>query len=105
MSIQRSKNEINHIAVYKQKATQLSLVQTNRNRKKVTTRMDGGDQTEPSKNFETDHEGKKEPMSDDSEIETSLKKSTTTTLQSIMRDLIVLVRKKSKEQRSFSRRY
>ena len=51
---------------------------------------DGAVQTEPSINVETDQEEKEDPMSDDSEIEPIVKKSTTATFQSIMRDLVVM---------------
>ena len=57
-------------------------------------KKDGAVQTEPSINFETDHEEKEEPMSDDSEIEPIVKKSTTTRFQSIMRDLGVMEKNK-----------
>ena len=50
---------------------------------------DGEVQTEPSINVGTDHEEKEEPKSDDNEIEPIVKKSTTT-FQSIMRDLGVM---------------
>ena len=88
-------SEIFDNPVYKQKATQLSLIQRNmlQNPEK-SEKEDGAVQREPSKNVETDHEEKEEPMSDDSEIEPIVKKSTTTTFQSIMRDLGVMEKNK-----------
>ena len=57
---------------------------------------DGAVQTEPSINVDsiTDHEEKKEPMKDDSEIEPIVKKSTATTFKSKMRDLGVMEKNK-----------
>ena len=78
MSTQPAKREISDNPVYKQKATQLSLIQRNMFQKlENSEKEDGAVQTEPSINVETDHEEKKEPMSDDSEIEPIVKKSTT----------------------------
>ena len=68
MSTQPAKSEIFDNPVYKQKATQLSLIQRiYKNRKKV--KEDGAVQTEPSINVETNYEEKEETMNDDSEIE------------------------------------
>ena len=95
MSTQPAKSEIFDNPVYKQKATQLSLIQRNmlQNPEK-SEKEDGAVQTESSINVETHHEQKEEPMSDDSEIEPIVKKSTTTTFQSIMRDLGVMEKNK-----------
>ena len=91
MSTQPAKSEIFDNPVYKQKATQLSLIQRNMFQKlEKREKEDGTVQTEPSINVETVHEEKEESMSDDREIEPILKKSTTTTFQSIMRDLGVM---------------
>ena len=75
MSTQPAKSEIFDNPVYKQKATQLSLIQRNmlQNPEK-SEKEDGAVQTESSINVETDHEQKEEPMSDDSEIEPIVKK-------------------------------
>ena len=54
----------------------------------------GAVQTEPSINVETVHEEKKEYVSSDSEIEPIVKKCTTTTFQSKMRDLGVMEKNK-----------
>ena len=74
MSTQPAKSEIFDNPVYKQKATKLSLIQRNmlQNPEK-SEKEDGAVQTEPSINVETDHEDKEEPMSDDSEIEPTVK--------------------------------
>ena len=95
MSTQPAKSEIFDNPVYKQKATQLSLIQRNmlQNPEK-SEKEDGAVQTEPSINVETDHEQKEEPMSDDSEIEPIVKKSTTTTFQSKMRNFGVMEKNK-----------
>ena len=95
MSKQPAKTEIFDNPVYKQKVTQLSLIQKNMFPKpEKSEKEDGAVQTEPSINVETDHEEKQEPMSDDSEIEPIVKKSTHTTFQSIMRDLGVMEKSK-----------
>ena len=95
MSTQPAKSEIFDNPAYKQKATQLSPIQRNmlQNPEK-SEKEDGAVQTESSINVETDHEEKEEPMSDDSEIEPIVKKSTTTTFQSIMRVLGVMEKNK-----------
>ena len=95
MSTQPAKSEIIDDPVYKQKATQLSLIQGNMFQiPEKSEKEDGAVQTEPSINVETVHEEKEEPMSDDSEIEPIVKKSTTTTFQSIMKDLGVMEKNK-----------
>ena len=94
MSTQPAKSEIFDNPVYKQKATQLSLIQRNMLQNPEKSEEDGAVQTEPSINVETDHEEKEEPMSDESEIEPIVKKSSTTTFQSIMRDLGVMEKNK-----------
>ena len=95
MSTQPAKSEIFDNPVYKQKATQLSLIQRNLFQKpEKSEKEDGAVQIEPSINVETVHEEKEESMSDDSEIEPIVKKSTTTTFQSIMRDLGVMEKNK-----------
>ena len=95
MSTQPAKSEIFDNPVYKQEATQLSLIQRNMFQKpEKSEKEDGAVQTEPSINVETVHEEKEESMSDDSEIEPIVKKSTTTSFQSIMRDLGVTEKNK-----------
>ena len=73
MSTKPVKSEVFYNPVYKQKATQLSLIQRNKTGKK-SEKEDGAVQTEPSIDVETDHEETEEPMSDDSEIEPIVKK-------------------------------
>ena len=75
MSTQPAKSEIFDNPVYKQKATQLSLIQRNiiQNPEK-SEKEDGAVQTEPSINVETDHEEKEEPMRDDSKLNLLSKK-------------------------------
>ena len=95
MSTKPAKSEIFGNPVYKQKATQLSLIQINIFQKpEKSEKEDGAVQTEPSIKVETVHEEKEESMSDDSEIEPIVKKYTTTTFQSIMRDLGVMEKNK-----------
>ena len=91
MSTQPAKIEIFDNPVYKQKATQLSLIQKPEKSKK---KEDGAVQTEPGINVETVHEEKEESMSYDGEIEPIVKKSTLTTFQSIMKDLGVMEKNK-----------
>ena len=60
MSTQPAKSEIFDDPVYKQKATQLSLIQGNMFQKPENSeKEDGAVQTEPSINVETVHEEKK----------------------------------------------
>ena len=95
MSTQPAKIEIFANPVYKQKATQLSLIRRNRLKQpEKREKEDGAVRTEPSINVETDHEEKEETISDDSEIEAFVKKSTTTTFQLIIRDLGVMEKSK-----------
>ena len=75
MSTQPAKSEIFDNPVYKQKATQLSLIQRNMFQKpEKGEKEDGAVHTEPSINVETDHGEKEEPMGDDSEKEPIIKK-------------------------------
>ena len=86
MSTQPAKCEIFDNHVYKQKATQLSLIHRKMFQKPEKCKKEyGAVHTEPSINVEKDHEEREEPISDDSEIEPIFKKSTTTTFLSIMR--------------------
>ena len=95
MSTQPAKGEISDNPVYKQKAKQLSLIQRIMfQTPEKSEKEDEAVQTEPGLNVETDHEEKEEPISDDSEIEPIVKKSTTTTFQSIMIDLGVMEKNK-----------
>ena len=95
MSTQPAKCEIFDNLVYKQKATQLSLIHRNMFQKpEKCKKEDGAVHKEPSINVETDHEEREEPISDDSEIEPVFKKSTTTTFLSIMRGLGVMEKNK-----------
>ena len=95
MSTQLAKSEIFDNPVHKQKTTQLSLIQRNMLQKpEKSEKEDGAVQTELSINVETDHEEKEEPMSDGSENKPIVKKSTTTTFQSMMRDLGVMEKNK-----------
>ena len=75
MSTQPAKSEIFDNPVYKQKTTQLSLIQRNMFQKpEKSEKEDGAVQTEPRINVETVHEEKEECMSDDSESEPIIKK-------------------------------
>ena len=92
MSTKLAKSEIFDNPVYKQKATQLSLIQRNMLQKTgKSQKEDRAVQTEPSIIVETDHEEKEEPMIDDIEVETIYEKTTTT---SPMRDLRVIEQNK-----------
>ena len=75
LSTQPVKIEIFDNLVYKQKTTQLSLIQRTKLQKtEKREKEDGAVQTEPSICVETHHEEKEESMSNDSEIDSILKK-------------------------------